>query len=148
MLEEIPLDDVDFKPLVFPIRSERLSDPIININGNEDEQQTIVTNILKKGKKVFLQQPSYSKLAEDESEAGDPIEERVSFLTFSQKYDSKLDSFIQISSNLNVQPCKKKHCRCLCYVLFTILSIVVIFVFGFGLGQTYHRQSSEYLMIV
>ena len=50
MLEEVSLDDGELQPMVSPIRSERLPNPIIITNGNWDQQQTIVTRIIVQGR--------------------------------------------------------------------------------------------------
>ncbi len=90
--EEISLDDIE--PMSVSIESEPHSAATI-ANGVSDQQQSLMTKIFKQGKNTFSKESSYLRLAENESESDDPIRQRVSVLTFFEKYDTfELNSFI------------------------------------------------------
>jgi hypothetical protein len=75
MLEEISLGDIE--PMSVSIESEPHSAPTIT-NGVSDQQQSLMTKILKQGKNTFSKESLYLKLAEDEFESDDSIRQRVS----------------------------------------------------------------------
>jgi hypothetical protein len=81
MFEEIPLEDGELKPSLFPVKHEHLRDHMVVTNGNGNQQKTIMTRILEQGKNAVSQQPSYYKLEEDKCESNNPAIEMVSFLT-------------------------------------------------------------------
>jgi len=75
MLEETPLDELATCPS--SNESERSTTPALITNNDSDEWQTILTRVIEKGKNVFSQQTTYSKLEDKESQPRDSARQQV-----------------------------------------------------------------------